>query len=355
MVEEEQTQQHQEEQLQFPEDYFHFDKDNLLDQYARLGGDMKAAYELGEETDLFTLKEQPDAIYFIGMGGSSISGEFLKLYLKRLGVFIPVVIVRTYDLPPTVTEKSLVLTVSYSGNTEETLSAYRQAGRITKNIVGFASGGRLEEVAKMQRLPFVKVPKGFQPRTAALSYLFFPIIRVLERLKLIPSQKADVEHLVKDLIKPDFKKFAIAVSEKLVYAIPIIYASQEYFSVAYRFKTQINENAKRHAFAHSYSEFNHNELLGYTTLDAKYSIITFRFDDDHRRIHKRMDIVKEITNKAGVETTEIKLSGGHFLTKLFSGIVIGDLISYYLALRYRIDPSPVTLIENLKEKMGPVL
>ena len=316
---------------------------------------MKAAYELGDETDIFTLKTKPDRIFFLGMGGSSISGEFLKSYLKRLNIHIPIELVRSYDLPPTISEHSLVIAVSYSGNTEETLSTYRQAARITKNIVGLASGGRLEEVAKMSRLPFIKVPKGYQPRTAALSYLFFPIIRVLERLKLIGRQQADVEHLVKHLIKPDFKTYAIAVSEKLMYSIPIIYASQDYYSVAYRFKTQINENAKRHAFAHSYSEFNHNELLGYTSLDAKYSIVTFRFDDDHRRIHKRMDLVKAITNKAGVETTEIKLSGGHFLTKLFSGIVIGDLISYYLALRYRTDPSPVELIEDLKTKMGPVL
>ncbi|MBN1175773.1 bifunctional phosphoglucose/phosphomannose isomerase [Candidatus Woesearchaeota archaeon] len=341
---------------QFPEDYFQYDKANLLEQYSKVGADIKSAYLLGDDVELFDI-QTVDKIFFLGMGGSAISSEFARMLLNHLGSKIPVFSVKDYNIPSTMTENSLVFAVSYSGNTEETLSAFKEAQRITRKCVGLASGGRLEELFTFNRLPFIKVPKGYQPRTAAISYLFFPILRILERLGIIPTQQASVQELVKGIVKPDFKTYSINISEKLFGTIPIIYASDKYYPVAYRFKSEINENAKIHAFSHSYSEFNHNEILGYTRLESeKYHIVTFHFDDDHRRIHKRMELVKDLTNKAGVETTEIKLTGTDFLTKVFTAILIGDLSAYYLALRYKTDPSPVEIIENLKKNLGtPVL
>jgi len=345
-----------EDMEQFPEDYFQYDKANLLDQYSKVGADIKASYLLGDDVELFN-GEKIDHIYFIGMGGSAISSEFTRMLLNNLGSKIPVFSIKDYHIPSTMTENSLVIAISYSGNTEETLSAFKEAQRVTKKCVGLASGGRLEELFSFNRLPFIKVPKGYQPRTAAISYLFFPILRILERLQIIPTQQESVQELIKGIAKLDLKNYSINISEKLFGTIPIIYASEKYFPVAYRFKSEINENAKIHAFSHSYSEFNHNEILGYTNLESdKYHIITFHFDDDHRRIHKRMELVKELTNKAGVETTEIKLTGTDFITKIFTALLIGDLSAYYLALRYKTDPSPVDMIEELKKNLGnPVL
>ena len=131
--------------------------------------------------------------------------------------------------------------------------------------------------------------------------------------------------------------------------------SSKFYPLAYRFKTQINENAKIHAFAHEYSEFNHNEILGYENILAPHHVVVYRFDEDHRRIKKRMDIVRNLIAKYDVETTDIKLTGDRFLTKVYSTIILGDLVAYYLALRYKIDPSPVDIIESLKEQMGPFL
>lgn len=343
-------------ELQFPEDYLQYDKSNLIDQYSKVGADIKSAYLLGDEIEIFDLKTV-DQIYFIGMGGSAISGDFTKMILNNLGVKIPVIAIKDYTIPSTMSENSLVFAISYSGNTEETLSAFKEAQRITKKCIGLASGGRLEELFTFNRLPFIKVPKGYQPRTAAISYLFFPILRILERLGIIPTQQASVQEAVKGIIKPELKNYAINISEKIFGTIPIIYASEKYYPLAYRFKSEINEHAKIHAFSNSYSEFNHNEILGYTTLESdKYHIITFHFDDDHRRIHKRMDLVKDLTNKAGIETTEIKLTGTNFLVKMFTAIIVGDLSAYYLALRYKKDPSPVNIIEELKKNLGnPVL
>lgn len=343
-----------EEFIQFPEDYMHIDKEQLLNDYGHLSEDIRKSYAMGD-IELPKAKEPIDHIFFLGMGGSSISGQFVKMYLESLEIPVPVSIVRDYTVPPYMTENSLVFAISYSGNTEETVSAYRQASRITQLIIAIEDGGKLEEITKLNRKVFLEIPKGFQPRTAAISYLFFPVLRMLEHYGILPPQKEDVNMLIANLSKPDFKKSAIAISEKLMHTTPLIYAAEKYFPVAYRFKTQINEHAKMHAFAHAYSELNHNEIVGFTNLYGDYHIVTFKFDDDHRRVQKRMELTKEITNKAGVPTTEIKISGSHFLTKLYSAVIIGDLTAYYLALRNKVDPSPVVFIDQLKEKMGPFI
>ena len=341
--------------LNFPEDYLQFDKENLLKQYSLLTEDIKKAYNLERTFELPESIHGFDNIFFLGMGGSSISGAILKTYLEELKVNIPIYVVEGYDLPPTITSNSLVFAISYSGNTEETISSYRQAIKVTNKVIALSTGGHLEEISNVNRRPFMKVPKGYQPRTAALSYLLFPILKILEFYKIVQPQGIIVDYLIKSIQKTDFKKITSELSEKLIYAVPIIYASDKYFPIAYRFKCELNEHAKIHAFANKYSEFNHNEICGYENLQATYHIVTFRFDDDHRRIQKRMDIVKELTKKAGVSTTEIKLSGDHFFTKAFSAILIGDYTAFYLALRYKTDPSPVKIIEDLKEKLGPMI
>ena len=332
-----------------------FDSEGFLKQYDRLYEDIYKAYQLGDYFDLDGF-ERPECIAIMGMGGSAISGEFFKAYFAHLKSPIQIRILKSYDLPSDLPEKTLYVAISDSGNTEETLSMYKLAIKKTKQIIALSeAGSKLEQVAKLYRLPFLAIPGGYQPRTAALSYLFFPILRFFERLGLLSGQVQEVEAVRKEVRKKEIRNHAQDISEKLVDVIPIIYASHKYYSVAYRMKTEINENAKVHAFSHEYSEMNHNELLGYVDLRAKYHIVTFQFDDDHRRIKKRMELVKEITNAQGVATTEIKLSGDHFLAKFFSGIVLGDLIAYYLALRYTRDPGPVELIEDFKEKLGPYI
>ncbi len=344
-----------EEDLKFPDDYMSIDSMDILSQYNHINTDIRKAYELGNQFEFSKLPENVDHIFCIGMGGSSISFQFLKSYLLFKGINKPITIIQDYTLPNTLTKNSLVFVASYSGNTEETLTSYKSAHRITENIFAVSSGGKLEELSRLNKNPFVLLPPGYQPRTAAISFMFFPFLKLLERLHIVENVAPSVESIVSTLSKPKFKELAISISEKLIDKIPIIYSSTLMYPVAYRFKTQINENAKTHAFSHKYSEMNHNEILGYMNLKAQYHIITFRFNDDHRRIQKRMDIVKELTNSKGVATTEIALSGEDFLTKMMSAVLIGDLTSIYLALRYKIDPSPIEPIEDLKKKLGTII
>lgn len=337
---------------QFPKEAFQLDSAHMLEHYATLTTDIKEAYALGETIGVPRIIEPVDQIFILGMGGSAISGDLLRVWLDEIGCTVPVHVVRDYSVPNHMTSQSLVFAISYSGNTEETLSAYRKAMRVTKNTVSISSGGKLEETSTLSRVAHLPIPKGFEPRTAALSYLLFPLIKILERLNIIESQRHAIDKLVIDLVKPDFRKIAISMSAKLDGKIPLVYASQRYFPLAYRCKTQLNENAKTHAFAGAYSEINHNEILAYTQSQEKYHVLCFIMDSDHRRVKKRMTQFKEFTQKADGATTEIKLSGPSFLTKLFSGLIIGDLTAYYLGLRYQKDPSEVKLIESFKKKMG---
>ncbi|MEA3399189.1 MAG: bifunctional phosphoglucose/phosphomannose isomerase [Patescibacteria group bacterium] len=336
----------------FPKNFMHYDSQKLLEEYNELTANIKSAYKLGDTVGLPSLKEDIDHVFVIGMGGSAISGDLLKLFLESEGYSKPVSVIRDYKVPLYMTKNSLVFVISYSGNTEETLNAYRRTLRKTDNVIAIGTGGKLEETANLNRRSFLPVPKGHQPRTAALSFLFFPLIKILERLDEIEKQEHKIAKFVNDIVKPDFKRLAISISAKLFEKTPIIYASSKYYPLAYRLKTQINENAKTHAFANQYSEINHNEILALERSQEEYHVITFQFDDDHRRIIKRMGFIKEMNQKAEGSTTEIKLSGPNILTKMFSGLIIGDLSSYYLALRYGRDPSPVPTITKLKEKMG---
>lgn len=340
---------------EFPEKLKEFDTKGLIDQYNKLYDDIEHAYQAGDGISLPKKIPSFDHIFVLGMGGSSISGAFLQSYLKHLKVTTPLSIVQSYELPPYVTEKSLVIAISYSGNTEETVSTFRQALKISPYCYAFTTGGKLEEVCNIGRHSFVKVPSGYQPRTAALSHLFFSVIRVFERLQILPAQKQIISKMLASLKKTDFSKVGMQLSEKIFHTIPIIYASDKYWPVAYRAKTQINEHAKVHAFWHKYPELNHNELNGYENVLATYHVVAFQFDDDHRRVIKRMSITKEIAKRAGVSTTEIKLSGESFLTKLLSAVLIGDYMAYYTALRYETDPTPVNIIENFKKDLGPFI
>ena len=161
----------------------------------------------------------------------------------------------------------------------------------------------------------------------------------------------DEGEVVKVLNNNSFKEKGKQLAKRLADKVPLIYASDRFKAVAYRWKTQINENAKVHAFTHTFSELNHNELVGYTSLKGYYYVVIIKDEADLPQMRKRMMLTKEIIRKSGVDVIEIGITGGSLLTKMFSAIYIGDWTSYYLALEYETDPTPVDLVENFKKKL----
>jgi|TARA_Y100000310_G_scaffold345855_1_gene471502 glucose/mannose-6-phosphate isomerase len=286
-----------------------------------------------------------DKIVVAGMGGSAVGGDLLKLYMHNSK--IPVFVVRDYKVPEFVDRNTLVFAVSYSGNTEETLSAFADAKRKNATIIAITSGGELAEKANR----VIKIPKGLQPR-AALGYVFFPVLGVLANSNLADVRSEEITEMLDILSKTDdFKTVGERIAKKIGLRTPLIYASEATSTVAYRWKTQFNENSKVAAFYNIFSEMNHNEIAGYQNVNKNdFIAIMIRDKFDHDRIKKRMDITKEIISTR-IEVEEIFTRGEHLLSRLFSAIYYGDFVTYYLALANRIDPTPVTVIENLKKQL----
>ncbi len=318
------------------------DNSNMLKVIEDFPQQCKTALELPKG---MSVSGKIDKIFVCGMGGSAVSGDLLKIYMHNSK--IPVFVVRDYKVPNFVDENCLVFAVSYSGNTEETISAYEDALKKKAKIIVVTTGGQLGAMAKK----VIKIPAGLQPR-AALGYLFFPVLGVLNNSGLVDVKGKEIEEMFDIISKTDeFKAFGERIAKKIGQRTPLIYASELFGAVAYRWKTQFNENSKVAAFHHVFSEMNHNEIAGYQNVNKSDFIAIFiRDKQDNERIKLRMDVTKEIISTR-VDVEEVFTRGEHLLSRIFSGIYYGDFASYYLALANRIDPTPVTVIENLKKKL----
>ena len=318
------------------------DNSNMLKAIEDFPHQCKTALELPNG---MSVSGKIDKIVVIGMGGSAVGGDLLKICMHNSG--IPVFVVRDYMVPSFVNENTLVFAVSYSGNTEETISAFEDATRKKGKIIAVTSGGILEAKAKK----VIKIPGGLQPR-AALGYLFFPVLGVLVNSDLAHVESNEITEMLSTLSKTsEFKAFGELFAKKIQNRTPIVYASDFLGAVAYRWKTQFNENSKTSAFTHVFSEMNHNEIAGYQSMSRTNFISIFiRDKEDNEGIKKRMDITKDIISSR-VDVEEIFTKGESLLSRIFSGIYYGDFVSYYLAIINKIDPTPVTVIENLKKKL----
>src|SRR3989338_1460317 len=318
------------------------DNSNMIKVLEDFPHQCKTALEL---TKGMAVSGKVDKIVVAGMGGSAVGGDLLKTYMHDSK--IPVFVVRDYNIPNFVDENTLFFAVSYSGSTEETLSAYEEAAKKKAKIVAVTSGGQLADKAKK----IIKIPSGLQPR-AALGYLFFPVLGVLANSGIADVKGKEIEEVLGILSKTDdFKAVGERIARKIGLRTPLVYASELLCPVAYRWKTQFNENSKVAAFHHSFSEMNHNEIAGYQNVNKnEFIAILIRDANDNERIKKRMDITKEIISTR-IDVEEVFTRGEYLLSRIFSGIYYGDFASYYLALANRVDPTPVTVIENLKKKL----
>jgi glucose/mannose-6-phosphate isomerase len=320
----------------------HIDNSDMLGIIEQFPKQCETGLEL---TKGMAVSGKVDKILVIGMGGSAVGGDILKHLMSDSN--IPVFVSRAYDVPNFVDGKTLVFANSYSGNTEETLSALEDAQKKNAKIVAITSGGLIESRVKN----VIKIPKGLQPR-AALPYLFFPMLGALVNSGIIKFDESEIKELFELLSDvSDFKERGRKIADAIGDRIPLVYASDAFASVAYRWKTQLNENGKIPAFTHQFSELNHNEIVGYQSMDKKDFVAIYlkdKFDND--RIKKRMDITKEIISTR-VDVIETESKGEGKLSRLFSLIYLGDFVSYYVAINRKIDPTPVNVIENLKKKL----
>lgn len=303
-------------------------------------------------------------IVLAGMGGSAIGGDLVRSYVTYQ-LKIPFQISRHYLLPNFVSQNSLVLVSSYSGNTEETLSIYAIAKKRKAKIIAITSGGKLFRLAKQDKIPALLVPGRLPPR-AALGYSWGALLILLSRLGLIKNQTGLIKEassfLAKQTVK--YQKSTITsknpakdLAERVYQKIPIIYSACDYFdTVAIRWKQQICENAKNLAFVNFFPEFNHNELVGWQNDNLKpdFTVLFLKDKDDHKRIKARMEVVKEIIESQKIEIIEIESRGKSLLSRMLYLIQLGDWTSYYLAILNGVDPTPIKVIDYLKNQLEKI-
>ncbi|MFQ6067009.1 MAG: bifunctional phosphoglucose/phosphomannose isomerase [bacterium] len=297
-----------------------------------------------------------------GLGGSAIGGDILKTLLFQK-LKIPILINRTYDLPRLVDEETLVFAVSYSGNTEETISAYEECKKRRSFLISICSGGKLKDLSKQDEVPCIIVPSGMPPRTT-VGYLSLPMLRILERLKWIEPQNYDellrVLGKVRERCHPEVplsKNPAKFLAQELLGKIPLAYGVEGKTDViAHRLKTQFNENSKILAAWNVFPELNHNEIVGWGAegkIDLKrFYPIFVRDQKNGEKIKKRIEVTQSVIKKRKVKWAEIWTEGKDKLTRVFSAIYMGDWVSFYLAIAQEVDPTPVKPIDFLKKELS---
>jgi glucose/mannose-6-phosphate isomerase len=339
-----------------------FDQQNMYDKIVDFHKQLISGIDIGRNASLKGLKQAKfKNIILTGMGGSAIAGDLLKSFLQD-DLSVPFDIHRNYGLPWYADKESLVICSSYSGNTEETLSAYEAALEANCNILCITAGGELSDRAKQHGRLVVTIPSGFMPRSA-LGYSFTPLIIILGRLGLCRDYYSELEQTAEKLELWGRKyKFESADNDayelalKLAGKIVVIYSGPNCMDVvAYRFKGQICENAKQLTFCNVFPEFNHNELVGWELSSSSKNslvVVILRDKDDHKQIARRMDIVSRIISEKNVEVIELDTKGDDLLTRLFSLIQLADYTSFYMALLNGVDPTPIKVIDYLKERLS---
>lgn len=339
------------EETIFPDSHYIYDKANFKKAIAGASDDLRKGYQEDVRSKVNSYVKKYKKVIMCGMGGSGICADMLKVYLAEE---VEIISNKTYSLPLNIDrENDLVIISSYSGNTEEALHCYKEAKRLEVAIIAVTSGGKLKSQADLANYPVIKLPDGYQPR-AALSYSFAIILKIFEELSIIKNKETQLASLIEYLSKQNTQKVAIELAQKIGSKTPLIYASSKYSQIAYRWRTQFNENSKILAFNNQIPEVNHNELNAFVNRYEKYHAIFLSYDDDFSRIKKRMKLTKDIMAASGVSVTELEVKGT-LLNKIFSSIMLGDWTSYYLALLLETEPSNVKIIEKFKRDMGPHL
>lgn len=307
--------------------------------------------EIVQKTDLAGLtKKSFSSVILAGMGGSALPGEFVADYLREAPFSFRMV--RDYQLPGFVGKKDLVICSSYSGNTEETLSVFHQARACKFPMLVMTHGGVLRDLAQTHRVPLIGIPACIQPRQA-LGNFFSSLVTLLERLKKIPSQGTPLKQLTRFLEKEQSASEAqgLELARHLAGRIPIIYGPMELNGACLSLKIKFNENSKIQSFFNVFPELNHNEMIGWTQVQLKGTLIYLVSQSVSKRMQQRMDVTEEMLRDK-LPVYPISLRGKKRLLEMFHALQVGDFASYYLAKNNGVDPAPVEMVESLKKKLG---
>lgn len=295
-------------------------------------------------------------IVLAGMGGSGWPAVYIQAWAEPT---VPFEIVRDYTLPAYVDEHTLFISSSYSGNTEETLSALDDAERRGAKIVVVTAGGKLAERARAKNHPLYLIPGGIQPRMSSFFFLV-AMVQLLEPLGLVPAGKlAELRQAgqwLKDQLAnwqpevPTATNPAKQLALELIGKSVVVYSGPKLFPAANKFKICLNENAKNVAWVNQYPEFNHNEFIGWSShpVDKPYAVVEIRSSLEHPRVQKRFEVSERLLSGKRPAPEVVRPEGDSYLQQLLWASNFCDFVSLYVAICNGINPTPVDLVEKLK-------
>jgi glucose/mannose-6-phosphate isomerase len=341
------------------------DSEDVLGAVERFPDQCREAWEIGRSATGLPNADGVESVLVLGMGGSGVSGDVVQAVLEpRLPV--PIRVIKSYGpLPEWVGRNTLVFAVSYSGSTEETIAAVEDAHGRGCRVVTISSGGPLQEMAVRDGFAHVAIPPGLQPR-ASLGYLTLPIFGVLVRVGLAPDLQDDIDETVdtlSDLASKCHRKRsrvenpAKDLALKLAGKVAIVYGGFPIgATAAYRFKCDINEYGKAPAFAHFFPELNHNEIVGWNTLDSvtkeNFVLVLLHDPQDHERVKIRFEVTTALIRDDFAEVVELEAEGTSALARLLSLVFVTQMAAIYLGLANGVDPGPVAAIMSLKKQLS---
>jgi len=338
------------------------DPEGMLERIKELPMQCRQAWQAAMDFKLPAGFTGIDKVVVLGMGGSAIGGDLVRSLVQSESA-VPVIIHRDYGLPAFVDANTLVIGSSYSGNTEETLSGFEPALKTKAKKLAMTTGGKLQEIAEANDIPVFRINYKAQPR-AALGFSFLPTLGVMQKLGLVKDKSKDVDETVKvleslsarlDEKSPLSGNPAKQLARRLYGCLPVVYGAGIASEAAHRWKTQINENSKAWGFYEVFPELNHNATVGYPfpkEVAQKIRVVLLRSPLFNERVKLRYDVTCELLKRAGVAYEFVDGEGKSALSQMMSLVMMGDFASYYLAILYGVDPSPVEVISYLKDQLA---
>ena len=339
--------------------YQQFDTSGMLNHLHEFPEQCQKAWERALKFRLPQEYTEISNVVIIGMGGSAIGGDIARR-LALAESKLPVWVHRDYSLPPFVGENSLVIASSYSGNTEETLSAFTESLRTRAKKLVITSGGKLKQLAENEGIPNLVVDYQAPPR-AAFPHNFVPLVGIFQELGLLEDKSADLQEaldmlnrLSGDLIEttPLASNPAKQLAAKLRRHIAVIYGAEMLSEVAKRWKAQFNENSKNWAFSETFPELNHNAVVGYefpSEAKERMFVLLLRSSSLHPRSLLRYEATAELLSKTGIAYEFAEARGKSAFTQILSLVLLGDYSSFYLAMLNEVDPTSIDAINFVKQ------
>ena len=328
------------------------DGSNQLDDVLALPDHLSDALWRVESAQLEAF-DAPGGLVVCGMGGSAIGGDLAAVACgSRLSR--PLTTQRGYELPSAMLPDQAVLCSSYSGHTEETIACYEAAEALGARRIVATTNGPLADAARRDGVPVVGLPSGLQPR-AAVGYLFTVVAEIAALVGAAQGIRTEIDSSAAHLREVTGEAIALAgeLADLLHGSIPVFYGADLTVPVAFRWKTQVNENAKMPAFTAGLPEADHNEIAGWEPGVAdRLSAVFLEDRDQHPRVRQRIELTAKLIEAAADAVVRVETRGESRTERLLWAVMLGDLLSLHLAARRGIDPTPVEMIDRLKDELG---